>query len=247
MSVRRKVKLVMRKILIIEDDREINGLLCRFLSKNGFDPIASYDGLEGIEQFTKNENIRLILLDLMLPFKSGDMVLREIREKSDVPVIAVSAKGMVQTKIDIIKSGADDYVTKPFDLDELLVRIEAVLRRYGRGADEVGGQNRDTDDMEILTYKKLIMNREANEVTVSGNPVELTAKEYAILRLLMENPRKMFSKANLFESVWGEEYVTDEGAVKVHISNIRSKIKKYDDENEYIDTVWGMGYRLAKS
>lgn len=233
----------MTKILIIEDDREINTLLSRFLSKNGYETLSASDGLEGVESFLKNSDIGLVLLDLMLPYKSGDMVLKEIREKADTPVIAVSAKGMVQSKIDIIKAGADDYVTKPFDLDELLVRIEAVLRRCGMDAAKSKGNSYTG---ELLTYKNLSLNKDTCEVIVKGIRLELTAKEYGILLLLMEYPTKLFSKENLFESVWGEDYVTDEGAVKVHISNLRNKIKKLDDNSEYIDTVWGMGYRLAK-
>ena len=174
----------------------------------------------------------------MLPYQSGDMVLKKMREFSKLPVIVLSAKDTVQTKIDVIRLGADDYITKPFDLDEVAVRIEAVLRRAGQGAEQ-----KTSAHPVRLTFKQMVLDCEAKTVTVNGHKLELTGKEYGILELLLKNQTKLYSKANLFESVWNEPYYAEDNTLKVHMSNIRNKIKKYDEE-EYIETIWGMGYKL---
>lgn len=226
----------MTKILIAEDDKEINRLLSEFLKNQGYDIISAFNGLEANSIIHETEDISLILLDLMLPYKSGDMVLSELRGFSDIPVIIISAKDAVRTKIELIHMGADDYITKPFDLDEISVRIEAVLRRVGRVLDDK--QNC------ILKYKDLTMDCDSKTVSVNGNILVLTGKEYAILNIMLKNKSKLFSKANLFESVWNEPYYNEDNTLKVHMSNIRNKIKQYAPDDEYIETVWGMGYRL---
>ena len=230
----------MNKILVIEDDKEINNLICEFLGENGYETISANDGITGLRKFANEKNISLVILDLMLPYKSGDRVLSEISKTSNIPVIVTSAKDIIQTKVDIMRLGADDYITKPFDLDELLVRIEAVLRRCS-GADirlAASGNGNKT-----YGFKNLVLDDSLKEARVKGNLLELTAKEYEILKLLTVNPRKLFSKANLYESVWNEPYYAEDNTLKVHMSNIRNKIKKYDSE-EYIETVWGMGYKI---
>lgn len=228
----------MNKILVIEDDKEINKLICEFLGENGYETISANDGITGLREFANEKNINLVILDLMLPYKSGDRVLSEIRKNSNIPVIVTSAKDMIQTKVDIMRLGADDYITKPFDLDELLVRIEVVLRRCN--------QTICINTEEIYTIKNLTLDDNLKEARVNDHVLELTAKEYEILRLLVTNPRKLFSKANLYESVWNEPYYAEDNTLKVHMSNIRNKIKKYDSE-EYIETVWGMGYKIKTS
>lgn len=226
----------MKKILTAEDDREINRLICEYLSSQGYDTLSALNGLDAVRMVREQEDISLLILDLMLPFQSGDMVLTKIREFTDIPVIVVSAKSDTRSKIDLIRMGADDYLTKPFDLDELLVRVEAVLRRY----DAKSAQ----DEVKLLTCKNLTLDVAAGTVTVCGSVMSLTSKEFSILELMLQSPRKLWSKANLFESVWGESYISDDKTVKVHMSNIRQKLKKLDPDNEYIETVWGMGYRL---
>lgn len=166
------------------------------------------------------------------------MVLTKLREFSEVPVIIISAKDTVQTKIDVIRMGADDYITKPFDLDEVLARIEAVLRRTRK---ETGPEGR-----EKICHRDLVMDCMSKTITLKGNILVLTGKEYMILELLLRNPTKLFSKANLFESVWNEPFFNEDNTLKVHMSNLRNKIKQYAGEEEYIETVWGMGYRLRK-
>lgn len=230
----------MNKILVIEDDKEINNLICEFLGENGYETISANDGITGLRKFANEKNISLVILDLMLPYKSGDRVLSEIRKTSNIPVIVTSAKDIIQTKVDIMRLGADDYITKPFDLDELLVRIEAVLRRCS-GADIRLAASENGN--KTYGFKNLVLDDSLKEARVRGNLLELTAKEYEILKLLTANPRKLFSKANLYESVWNEPYYAEDNTLKVHMSNIRNKIKKYDSE-EYIETVWGMGYKI---
>lgn len=227
-------------VLIVEDDKEINRLLREYLTEQGYQVLSAFHGLEAMSLFGQHEDIRLVLLDIMLPFQSGDSVLKRIRETTDVPVIVLSAKDTVQTKVDIIRMGADDYITKPFDLDEVLVRIEAVLRRsVGRGV----GKNSMEQRGEGLSFKNMKLDMVSKTVTVKGNPLTLTTKEYSILELMLKNPGKLFSKANLFESVWNEVYYSEDNTLKVHMSNLRNKIKQFDEE-EYIETVWGMGYKL---
>lgn len=228
----------MKKILTADDDREINRLICEYLSSQGYETLSALNGLDAVRIVREHSDLSLLILDLMLPFQSGDMVLQKIREFSDIPVIVVSAKSEARSKIDLIRMGADDYITKPFDLDELLVRVEAVLRRYE-------GNARIDAESKVLTYKNLTLDLTSGTAAVCENALMLTSKEFAILELMLNHPAKLWSKANLFESVWGENYLSDDNTVKVHMSNIRSKLKKLDPDNEYIETVWGMGYRLV--
>lgn len=226
----------MKKILAAEDDKEINRLICDYLSMQGYEMLSAENGLDAVRIVREDSGLSLLILDLMLPYQSGDMALQKIREFSDIPVIVVSAKSETHTKIDLIRMGADDYITKPFDLDELLVRVEAVLRRTGTARAED----------KTLVYKELSLDTAAGTASVCGKTMVLTGKEFAILALMLKNPGKLWSKANLFESVWGEDYLSDDNTIKVHMSNIRSKLKKLDPDNEYIETVWGMGYRLIR-
>lgn len=226
----------MPKILIAEDDNEIRRLLYDYLTALGYRAVTAENGPEAIAAARAQTELSLILLDLMLPFKSGDSVLKAIREFSAVPVIVVSAKDGVQTKIDLLRLGADDYITKPFDLDELSVRIETVLRRCGAGMERKGE--------ERLTLRSLTLDRRSGNAFIGGRQLVLTVKEYAILELLLLNPTKLFSKANLFESVWNEPYLHDDNTLKVHMSNLRGKLKEYAPDEEFIETVWGMGYKL---
>lgn len=223
-----------KKILIIEDDLEICNLLKEFLEESGYAVKTVCSGIEGMKEI-RNSAFDLVILDLMLPFKSGDEILREMRTFSDTPVIVVSAKDTVHMKIDLLRLGADDYVTKPFDLNELLARIESNLRRCSAN---------ESLEKSILTYKDIVLNTEQKKVTVSGTALVLTLKEYEILLLLLKHPQKVFSKANLFESVWNEEYFSEDNTLNVHISNIRSKLKSANPNEEYIETIWGMGYKL---
>lgn len=223
------------KILVVEDDREINSMLCEMLDENGYAAEGAFTGMEGLSRL-RSVSYDLLILDLMLPYKSGDAVLQELRSFSSLPVIVISAKDTVQNKLDLFHMGADDYLTKPFDLDEVLVRVEAVLRRCGSSEAQRAP--------EILQAGKLAVDTESKTASVDGQELVLTAKEYGILELLMRYPHKVFSKANLFESIWNEEYACEDNTLNVHMSNLRNKLKAADPETEYIKTVWGMGYRM---
>lgn len=223
----------MERILIIEDEKDVNRLLARTLQDGGYETVSAFNGIDGL-QMLREEHYDMVLLDLMLPYKSGDEVLRELRKGSDIPVIVISAKDMVGTKIDLLTLGADDYVTKPFDLGEVAARVASNLRRYHK-----------REEKKQIIYKELVMDTEAKTVSAGGADLELTAKEYQMLELFLRFPNKVFSKANLYETIWGYEYLGDENVIKTHISNIRNKIKRHSD-TEYIETVWGLGYRLAK-
>ncbi|SHO49193.1 response regulator transcription factor [Anaerocolumna xylanovorans] len=225
----------MCKILIIEDNKDVNFMLYETLSEAGYKLCSAYTGIEGVHKI-KNEEWDLILLDIMLPFKSGDAVLKEVREFSDVPVIIISAKDMVRTKIDLLKLGADDYITKPFDLEEVAARVETLLRRV----------RRQKEKEQIYTFKELALNGNAKRFYVMEEEVELTAKEYLIMELFLKNQDKIFTKAKLYETIWEEEYLGDDNTVKTHISNLRNKLKNANSREEYIETVWGLGYRLNK-
>ena len=226
----------MRNILIVEDDVEINRLLEEFLTENGYKVFCQYDGLHVLDCLFENKT-DLLLLDIMIPYRSGDTVLTEVRKSSTIPVIIISAKDTTQNKIDLLRLGADDYITKPFDMEELLARIESNLRRV----------QLQEDTQNCLEYEGLVLDLEKNIVLLKDIELSLTAKEFAILELLLKYPNKVFSKANLFQSIWGMEYISEDNTLNVHISNLRNKLKSICPEKEYIDTVWGIGYRLHKA
>lgn len=225
----------MADILIVEDHEDVSRMLAEALLREGHRVKSAFSGAEGREELDRNR-YDLILLDLMLPFGSGDELLREARIRPDTAVIVVSAKDRVETKVELLKLGADDYVTKPFDLNEVTARVESQLRRLGKLSQAQG----------IHRYKDLSLNEATKRVEHGGTALTLTAKEYRILELLMTHEGKVFTKANLYESLWNEEYAGDDNAVKTHISNLRSKLKRGNPEESYIETVWGLGYRLHK-
>lgn len=224
------------KILLVEDDLEISKLLADFLQEKGYEVLCQYDGLHVSECLQENK-IDLIVLDIMLPYRSGDTVLADIRKYSTVPVIIISAKETTQNKIDLLRLGADDYITKPFNMEEVLARIESNLRRV----------QFQSSTPAYLHYDELILNLNSNTASLQGTELTLTAKEFAILELLMKYPEKIFSKANLFQSVWNTEYISEDNTLNVHISNLRNKLKAICPDKDFIDTIWGIGYRLHKA
>ena len=222
-------------ILVVEDDDDINQLLCRIIKKSDYIPQPAYSGTEALIYLEKKK-WDLVLLDLMLPGMSGEDILAEITSKGPVPVIIISAKNEQQTKIEGLRSGADDFVSKPFDVEEVSARIDSLLRRYKRTI--------ETPNRNQLTHKDIHLDLEAKMVMVNGDKLALTVLEYAILVLLMSSPNKVFSKSNLFESVWNEPFHGDDNTVNVHMSNLRNKLYEANPNEEYIETIWGMGYRL---
>ncbi len=220
-------------LLLVEDDSAISAMLADFLQDNGYSVRCRSDALRLEDALEETD---LVLLDLMLPYESGEQALTELRAVSSVPVIVISAKGSTQNKIDLLRLGADDYLAKPFDLEELLARIESVLRR-----------SQPTQVQKNLSHGALTLDLTNHLATVNGEALSLTAKEFAILSLFVQYPEKIFSKANLFESIWGEAYVSEDNTLTVHISNLRNKLKAVCPEEIFIDTVWGIGYRLHKT
>ena len=225
-------------ILVVEDDRDISRLLCTILTKNGYTVTAAYSGSEAEMRLSMNTPYDLILLDLMLPGLTGEDLLAAIRRDKIMPVIVISAKGQ-QDKLHVLGLGADDFISKPFDIEEVLARVEAQLRRYKRFTPPAGQEPR-------LRYKQLVLDTEGASVTVRGIPISLTARELAILSLLMAHPNKVFTRANLFESVWQDAFMGDDNTINVHISNLRAKIARADPDNEYIKTVWGIGFKMQE-
>jgi DNA-binding response OmpR family regulator len=222
-------------ILVVEDDSDINQLLCNVIKKSGYNPQPAFSGTEAMIYIEQNQ-WDMVLLDLMLPGMKGEDVLSKIREKSLVPVIIISAKGEQHTKISTLRTGADDYITKPFDIEEVSARIDSLLRRYKH--------LNMHEQKNVLNHKDISLDLESKLVTVKGVEITLTAREYAILLLLMQSPKKIFTKANLFEAVWNDDYLGDENTINVHMSNLRNKLSKVSPDEEYIETIWGMGYRL---
>lgn len=223
----------MSRILIVEDDREINRLLADFLQRNGYETESAEDGSKA-SLLLNNGNFELVLMDLMLPYKSGEQLIKEFRKESQIPVIVLSAKSMMETRLEVLRLGADDYILKPFDLNEVLVRIEVVLRRSGTVSSVTE---------EKLFINGLCFNTAENSVTYEGSIISLTAKELMLLKLFMEYPQKVYTKANLYESVWNDTYYYEDNTINVHVSNLRSKLKKATGR-DWIETVWGIGYRL---
>jgi len=221
-----------KTILIVEDDTEINHMLQILLRNNGYGTISAYSGTEGI--LVHNSSVSLILLDLMLPGRSGDDIIKDLKQKHNVPIIVMSAVHDVSKKVDLFALGADDYVTKPFHNDELLARIAARLRT---------GVPTEND---VLTYKGIELDKRNFSVKCRGIPVELSRHEFTLLSLLMENPNRTCTKSMIYDNVWNDENSADDNTLNVHISKIRKKFKQCDPECEYIETVWGIGYRLKK-
>lgn len=227
----------MLHILIVEDDDDINQLLQILLKKEGYSVSAAFSGTEGALHI-QMEKFDLLLCDLMLPGMSGEDLIKKVRATQQLPIIALSAKGGLDDKVHVLELGADDYMTKPFEAKELLARVKAQLRRSGFGELKL-----EQKEEQFLQVKQLILNSETLKVEVEGIPLELTVREFEILKIMMQYPQKVFSKEALYESVWKDGYYGEDNTISVHVSNIRKKIEKITLE-EYISTVWGIGYRL---
>lgn len=222
-------------ILIVEDDNDINKLLSEMLNNEGYIIKSAYSGTEALIHIEMQE-FDAILLDLMIPGLRGEELLLKVRENKNMPIIIISAKDDKHTKIDMLKSGADDFISKPFDIDEVVARVESNLRRCKMN-------NNMSSNNKELVFKEINLNKETREVNINTKTISLTSREFDILQLFIQNPKKVFTKSNIFESVWEEEYMGDDNTINVHISNLRNKISKYS-ECDYIQTVWGIGYKL---
>ncbi|MFQ9514424.1 MAG: response regulator transcription factor [Eubacterium sp.] len=222
----------MENILIVEDDANINELLKEALSKEGYECEQAFSGTEA-GMLLEQKSYSVVLLDLMLPGMTGEQVLRGIRSRDNTPVIVLTAKDDMDEKIELLTGGADDYITKPFEIKEVIARVQIQLRH-----------KKEETQQKILSHRKLVLNRETFRITIQGEEIpQITKQEFAILELLLKHPKQVFSKEDIFEYAWREPYMGETKTLDVHISNIRKKIKKITEE-EYIETVWGIGYRL---
>ena len=222
-------------ILVVEDDPDINRLLCRILTDGGYDVRPAFSGSEAV-LWAEQYEYDLVLLDLMLPGLTGEEFIAQMRRKKTMPILVLSAKAGLEDRVNVLRLGADDFISKPFDNAEVLARVEAQLRRYRQfSAPAEAG--------EVLRLGDLVLDREAVRVTAGGKDVALTAREFEILALLLSHPNTVYTREQLYENVWGGEYMGDDNTVNVHISNLRSKLGKVSDR-EYIKTVWGIGFKM---
>ena len=222
-------------ILVVEDDPDINKLLCRVLSGAGYDCRPAYSGSEAA-LWAGQYDYDLVLLDLMLPGLTGEEFITQLRQRKTMPIIVLSAKAGLEDRVNVLKLGADDFIPKPFDNAEVLARVEAQLRRYRQFSGASGGN--------VLTHGDLVLDKDSVTVTAAGKPVAVTAREFHILTLLMEHPKKVFTREQLYQQVWNGAYMGDDNTVNVHISNLRSKLAKASP-TEYIKTVWGIGFKMC--
>ena len=228
------------KILLIEDDPEISEMLKGYLLSENYEVTCAFDGQDACTRFD-SDTYSLVLLDLMIPKISGMDVMQHIRKTSVVPIIIVSAKDTETDKTLGLSMGADDYITKPFSVAEVLARIKSNIRRTTQY------DNHPSASPTLLTAGDLIMNLSDYAVTKKGGRIELTAKEFDILKLLLQNPKKVYTKAQIYSQVWNDAYIGDENAVNVHISRLRNKIEDDSRNPRYVLTVWGIGYKLGES
>ena len=224
----------MPRILIVEDDTDINNSTARYLRRQGCECIQAFSGTEG-RLLWQAGGVDLLLADLMLPGLSGSELIAEIRQTSRAPIIVLSAKAELSDKVELLGLGADDYLTKPYQLEELWARILVQLRHAS--AAPAG---------ELLRWRDWVLNLEEMTLTAAGRPVALTAHEFRIVELLAGRPKRVFTKRQIYEAVWQEDCAVEDKTITVHISNIRAKLRPSGTDG-YIQTVWGIGFKLAEA
>ena len=242
------------RVLIVEDDADINQIVATHLGRQGMACTQAFSGSEARLLVSADGAsasdlpFDVVVSDLMLPGMTGEELVRLIRGRDPrVPIIVISARTSAADRVDLLKLGADDYLTKPFDLDELVARIEVQLRHRGvAGGGSVARREGDAPGSAVLRFRSWELDPDARTFAASGMPVELTRIEFNILQTLMEHPHRVFSKQELFERAWGEPYTADDNTVNVHVSNIRAKLKPSGTDG-YLKTVWGMGFKLQES
>lgn len=225
----------MPRILLIEDDTDINNAVCAYLTRQGCRCRQAFSGTEGL-LYWRQEGADLLVVDLMLPGLNGQGLLAEVRRTAAVPVIVLSARTAVQDRVELLRLGADDYLTKPFSLEELWLRIGVQLRHAG-AARPAGEETAPT-----IRYKDWEIDPEKRSLVAAGQPVELTLHEFEIVALLASRPQKVFTRQEIFEQVWNQTYFVEDKTINVHISNIRAKLRPTGTDG-YIRTVWGIGFK----
>ena len=230
----------MYNILVCDDDKEIVKAIEIYLSKEGYNILKAYDGMEALEILKKNDNIQLIILDIMMPKLDGIETANIIRKDKSIPIIMLSAKSEDYDKISGLNNGADDYVTKPFNPLELIARVNSQIRRYT----SLGAMVKKEEDSNIYKVGDLIINDSTKTVEVEGKEVKLTPTEYNILKFLTKNKGKVYSIEQIYENVWEEESYGAENIIAVHIRHIREKIEINPREPKYLKVIWGIGYKI---
>ena len=230
----------MTKILVCDDDKEIVDAIEMFLMQENMSAVKAYDGAEAIVKLKEDNEIKLLIMDIMMPGLDGIHACMEIRKFSSLPIIFLSAKSEDVDKILGLNIGADDYVTKPFNALELMARVKSNLRRYTSLGNEVEVKE------NVYVTGGLVINDDTKEVTVDGENVKLTPIEYNILLLLVKNKGKVFSINQIYESIWEEDAIGADNTVAVHIRHIREKIEINPKEPKYLKVVWGVGYKIEK-
>ncbi|WP_242951259.1 response regulator transcription factor [Clostridium kluyveri] len=216
----------------MEDDNDINKILELIVKKQGYRATCCFSGTEA-QLRLQQQSFNLILLDIMLPGLTGEELLREIRKQSSIPVIVISAKSIIEDKVNILKLGADDYMVKPFAREEVAARIEVQLRK-----------NYLQQTGDCLSWKELTLDESQHRVMVKKSDLNLTNVEFDILKIMLKHPKQVFSKAKLYELLWNDIYQGNDNSISVHVSNIRKKISAITNE-EYIKTIWGIGFSLV--
>ena len=228
----------MNKILIADDNQQITSILANYARKEGFEPLVALDGQQALELFEQHEkNIDVVLLDVMMPKLDGFEVCRELRRRSMVPIIMVTARGEDFERIMGLDIGADDYILKPFSVGEVMARVRAILRRV---------QPREAEQQNLYSVGNHVIDLDKYLVTIGGADVTLTKKEVELLWTLAKNSSKVFSRENLLDSIWGYDYVGDSRTVDSHIKRLRAKVDKFEHEEWEIKTIWGVGYRFEE-
>ncbi|MDN5975314.1 MAG: response regulator transcription factor [Lactiplantibacillus plantarum] len=224
-------------MLVVDDDKEIAQLLEIYIKNEGYEPISAYNGREALTKLNTNPDIALMILDIMMPEMDGIEVIKEVRKDSQLPILVLSAKTGDMDKIQGLITGADDYVTKPFNPLEIMARVKSLLRR--------SENNVTTTEPDILDIGPLTINKDSHEVkTLTGKDIQLTALEFGILYLLASHPNRVFSADDIFERVWQQESIVSAKTVMVHVSHLRDKIEEATDGEKVIQTVWGVGYKI---
>ena len=231
----------MYSILVCDDDKDIVAAIKIYLESEGYGVITAYDGKEALEKLSA-EDVHLVLMDIMMPVMDGISAMVEIRRRSNVPVILLTAKSEDTDKVLGLNVGADDYITKPFNVVEMLARVRSQLRRYM----QLGGSTGAAADSSVLELGNICVDDKCKKVEVDVEEVYLTPTEYDILRLLMKNPDQVFSPREIYQRVWEDEPYGAESTVAVHIRHLREKVEINPAEPRYIKAVWGQGYKFEK-
>ncbi|MFN2745457.1 MULTISPECIES: response regulator transcription factor [Bacillus] len=228
------------RVLIADDEKEIRDLLKAYLKRECYEVDVAVDGDDALRLFEQN-HYHLVVLDVMMPKIDGIEVCRRMRNHTNIPILMLTAKDLEGDKILGLSIGADDYITKPFSVNEVLARIKAMLRRFL----VLGSESRSSDEQSKIQFKGLTIDLKTYTVTAGGRDISLTAKEFELLKFFASNPGQVFTKTQLFRNAWGDQYIEDDNTVMVHIRRLRKKIEPDPSDPQLIQTVWGIGYKFV--